>query len=88
MPSDSRLPPPPPVPAEAREVALTWQPPPRVCECCGCAGCWCGQLDAPPVDAAPLGELEALRADLRTLARTHGWDDDEPGDDSCGWDPL
>ena len=76
MPSD-RLPPPAPVPAEARSVALTWAPPPRVCDACECESCWCGQLYAEPVDASPMAELGSLRADLRTIERVHGWYDDE-----------
>lgn len=106
MQSD-RLPPPPAVPAEAREVAETWRPPaahyPHPCG----PGCPCGrpwerprgfipddELDrifgaCESVDPGPqLEELGSLRADLRTIERVHGWYDDEPHDDSCGWEPL
>ena len=79
MPSD-RLPPPAPVPAEAREVALTWQPPPRDMIEPELLDRLFGAC--PTVDPGPLvAELGSLRSDLRTIERVHGWYDDEGGRD-------
>lgn len=75
MPSD-RLPPPPAVPAEAREVAETWRPPRDM---------WpADELDrifGPTETVDPGGlleELGSLRADLRTIERAY-WSEDEEG---------
>jgi len=75
MPSD-RLPRPPAVPAEARSVALTWAPPPRDMVEPELLDRLFGPCES--ADPGPLvAELGSLRADLRTLATTHGWYDDE-----------
>ena len=75
MPSD-KLPPPAPVPAEARAVALTWAPPPRDMIEPELLDRLFGPCET--VDPGPLvAELSSLRADLRTLATTHGWYDEE-----------
>lgn len=71
----TRLPPPPPVPQEAREVAITTPPP----------SFWhpAATLEAEAehkARAESMTELDALRRDLRTIARVHGW----PCCERCG----
>jgi len=72
---DRRLPAPPPVPRDARPLAVTWAPPRDMIPD--------DELDSifgvvERVDPGPLlEELGSLRSDLRRLAATHGWTDEE-----------
>jgi hypothetical protein len=78
MSSDRRLPLPPAVPAEAREVAETWRPPRDLVsddELDRIFGA-CERVDP----GGLLEELGSLRADLRTIERVYGWHDDEEGE--------
>ena len=74
--SSEKMPPPAPVPVEARAVALTWAPPPRDMFEPELLDRLFGAC--PTVDPGPLvAELGSLRADLRQLERVHGWYDED-----------